>query len=152
MSKKTNNIFLVYKPIVFVERQFYKAQFRYRFNRVIFILFNLLSMLITFTILTIGTLVLAKVIWSYASPNYFYTTTVVTAILTLVTSLINFFYIKDNIQKYKSQKDFIHSEIMKYDTNSEEYANSKDKKFEIFHRVTLHMGYESSREANNGRS
>ncbi len=150
MNKKSKKF--IQKPLVFVEKQYQKSKRRYIINRLLFIYFNIFSMVATFLILTIGTLVLAKILWSYSSPNYFYTTTVVTAIVTLFTSLINFFYIKDNMNKYENQKEFIRSEIIKYEINGEIYKNSIDKEFEIFHRITRYIGYSSAKEADDERS
>ncbi|NQZ65919.1 MAG: DUF4231 domain-containing protein [Mycoplasmatales bacterium] len=150
MSKKRKHF--IEKPLIFVERQYQMAKRRYVINRLLFVYFNILSMVATFFILTIGTLVLAKILWSYSSPNYFYATTFVTAIITLATSLINFFYIKDNIKKYKDQKEFIRNEIIKYEINAEVYKKSKDKEFEIFHRVTNYIGYFSAKEVNDERA
>ena len=149
---KIDKRFLVDKPIVFVEREYYKAKLKARIYKYIFVLFNVFSMIATFAILTLSTLVVSKTLFNGVPSWYFYATTVVSAVITLITSLINFFYIKDQAEHYKKLHQYIQGEIIKHSSNSEVYKNNKHKDFEIFHRVNVKMGNEYAKEVDNART
>ena len=137
---KIDKRFLIAEPIIYVERELYKARRSTHINRTLFYLFNIFSMITTFVILVLTTLVISKILTTSIPEWYFYATTVVTAIVTLVTSLINFFYVKDKYDKNKELSQFIEGEIIKYSVNSEEYSKTKDKELLIFEKVMIKKG------------
>lgn len=153
MSKqKVDKFMLIPEPIVYVEKQYYRTGIIARTYRRFFILFNVLSMLAGFAILTLSTLVVSKTLFKTVPSWYFYSTTVVTAFITLITSLINFFYIKDKYQENLKNNQLIKAEIIKHSSKSELYAKSKNPDFEIFHRVNLILGIATAKEVNDARS
>lgn len=151
-KEKVDKLFLVDKPKVFVERQLYKARRRAKINKSLFIYLNIISMFATLVILAITTIVISKVFSKEIPSWYFYATTVASAIITLITSLINFFLVKDNAQKYSAQVKYIEGEIIKFDKKTDVYKNAKDPEMEIFHRVALLMKYDVAKEVQDERT
>ena len=149
MSKKIDKRFLVELPIVFVEKHYYSSERLYRMNRLLFVIFNILAMLASFAIVTLTTIVISKVVSKKAPEWYFYATTVVSALLAFATSIINFFYIKENVEKYKKLHQYIQAQIIKHESKTGDYKKSKDPDFLLYHNVAQHMGNTSAREASN---
>lgn len=149
MNKEIDKRFLIELPIVFVEKHYYSSERLYKLNKLLFVLFNILSMLASFAIVTLTTIVISKVISKKAPEWYFYATTVVSALLAFVASIINFFYIKDNIEKNKRLHQYIQAQIIKYQSKTGDYKESKDPNFLLYHNVAQHMGNISAREASN---
>ena len=139
---------MVFKPIVFVERQLYKATKLHKINSRLFNTFNVLSAIATFIIVSLSTIIISKIVTTTAPPWYFYATTVVTSIITFITSMINFFYIKDLRNKYLNQKEQISKEILMHELRINEYKSS-NRDFVLFHRVSLFMGYNKAKEVDD---
>lgn len=149
MSKKIDKRFLIELPIVFVEKRYYGSERLYKINKLFFVIFNIFAMFASFAIVTLTTIVISKVLSKKAPEWYFYATTMVTALLAFATSIINFFYIKDNIQKYKKLHQYIQAQIIKHESKTGNYKNSKDPDFLLYHNVAQHMGNKHAREASN---
>lgn len=149
MNKEIDKLFLVEQPIVFVERQLNKAKRRAIFTKQLFVWFNIMTILFTFALSTITTLVVSDTL---PATDYFYTATIASTIVTFATTLFNFLLIKELAEKYKKQYQYILTEIFKYETNQGAYARVKNKDFEIFHRVNVFMDVNIAKERNEKRS
>lgn len=148
---KINKRFLIAEPIVFVEKQFYLSEKKAKLFKHLFIYFNILTMFATFAILVLSTLVVSKVIFNGIPTWYFYATTFLSALLTLVTSLVNFFYVKEKYEINNRLHQYIKGEITKYSAKTGIYNSVKNPKTEIFHKVCLMLEYKSAREVEDER-
>lgn len=149
MTKTVDKLFLVDLPIVFVERQLKRAKRRALWHKQLFIWFNVMTILFTFALSTITTLVVSETL---PATDYFFTATIASTTVTFATTIFNFLLIKELSKKYKDQYEFILAEIIKYETNQGVYAKTKDKDFEIFHRVCVYMEYSVAKERDETRS
>ena len=149
MNKELDKLFLVDKPIVFVERQLNRAKRRSIFAKQLFVWFNVMTILFTFALSTITTLVVSDTL---PATDYFFTATIATTVVTFATTLFNFLFVKELSDKYKRQYQYILTEIFKYETNQGAYAKTNDKDFEIFHRVNVFMEVPLAKEKNEKRS
>lgn len=149
MNSKVDKLFLVDLPIVFVERQLKRAQRRALWHKQLFVWFNVMTILFTFALSTITTLVVSSTL---PATDYFFTATIASTAVTFATTIFNFLLVKELAKKYKDQYEFILSEIIKYETNQGIYSQTKDKDFEIFHRVCVYMEYPIAKERDETRS
>ncbi|MCK5945687.1 MAG: DUF4231 domain-containing protein [Mycoplasmataceae bacterium] len=148
-NERVDKWFLLFDAKVFVEKELYKSKTRHRRFSIAFIFLNIVSILATFLVASLTVVVFSKIVWSSIPDWFFITTTSITAITTFILSIINFFYVKDKMAMYKSRVNFIHSEIIKYESNVGVYAKSKNKDFDIFQRITSHMNYGLAKEWEN---
>lgn len=149
---KIDKKLLIHQPIVFVEKQYHKTKRVGLIYKRLFNYFNVLSMIAAFVITTLSTIVFSKVWFSSVPSWYFYSTTFVTALITFITSIINFFYIKQKYLDAVRNHELIKSEIMKYSEKIGHYKAAKNRDFEIFHRVNLILGNQLAKEVEDERN
>ena len=132
-------------PIIFVEREFWKSIFKLKVSKFFFVVLNIVSFIATFFVSSLTILTFSKMFWNISTWFYF-TTAGVTASTTFITTMINFFYVKDKIKTYEDLSHFLHTEIILYQINEGNYKKTKNKDFEIFRVVCKRLGYAFAKE------
>ncbi|MCR8612921.1 MAG: DUF4231 domain-containing protein [Mycoplasma sp.] len=137
---KIKNLYILDDPIIFVEKALNSSRRNFKINKIIFVLINIFAMLMTFATLTITAIIISKIFYDEIPSWYFYATTVVSASVAFASSIANFFYVKDNMNKYKKEKELIIGEIIKFEMNSFQYKNNKEKELQLYKNVSKIIG------------
>ncbi len=148
-KEKLDTSFLVFEPNVFVERQLAKAKSRRRLTKTVFISFNIISFIATFALLALATIVFANLAGNGTPDWYFTVTTGIAAMVALITTLANFFYVKEKQVQYQAEIEYIEAEIAFFQLGLKEYSNQKTKEYILFHNVTAFIGYNAAKEDEN---
>ena len=148
MSNKVDRRFLVFKPNVFVERRLLQAKRRFKIAKVIYVSFNIISFISIFALLAMSTIVFSKLISDTTPDWYFIVTTGISASVALITSVANFFYVKEKTEQYSSEIDYIQAEITYFELNLKDYK-TKNKEFVLYHNVSSFIGIKAAKEAEN---
>ena len=118
-------------------------------NKILLYSLRILTFLGAFASIIIVSLIMGKIIYSSYPAWFFFTTASITSIITLITSLINFFILKDNFEKYKKEKELVQLEILKHENSISKRYKSKDKDFNLNISIGVIVG---SKEAKKERS
>lgn len=144
MSKipKVDRRYLIHHPKVFVEKMYHISRKRYFINKNINILFSLISILAGAFVVIFTAVVFSGLVTTGTPDWFFYGTTGVSAAIAFLTSLFNFFYVKENVAKYKLRFEKIRLEITKYKLEIGEYKKAANKKdINLFENIMYILGY-----------
>ncbi len=148
-KQKIDTSFLVFKPNVFVERRLDQAIGRQRIAKSVYISFNIISFISVLVLLAFSTIIFSKIVTTGTPDWYFTVTTGIAAFITFMTSMANFFYVKEKQEQYKSEIEYIESEIAYFQLGLKDYTNKKTKEFVLFKNVTSFIGFTMAKEDEN---
>ena len=95
-----------------------------KITRTFFNILRVITFFGAFATVTIVALIMGRVFIGFYPAWFFFATASITASLAFITSLINFFVLRENMDKYRTERRRVKFEILKYENNiSERYAH-----------------------------
>ena len=124
---------------------------RIKTNKVFLYVLRVLTFLGAFASVIIVSLIMGKIIYSSYPTWFFFATASITSVIAFITSLINFFVLKDNLEKYKKEKELVNIEILKHENGISKRYKSKDKDFNLNISIGVIVGSKpAKKERSNG--
>ena len=134
--------FFIYDPLKYVKHYHKMAGYYYLLNKWLFYCFNILTAAAALAAVIITTIIVSKLLNTAVPAWYLYFTTSISAVTALITSLVNFFLLKDNIAKFARRKVLIGAELIKYHQQTEQYSSEQDRAWLLFTTVfTIVTGF-----------
>lgn len=115
-----------------------------RVNKTLYFVLNISSAFFAFASATLIALIFSKIFFSKWPEWYFFASAGTSAFITLLSSVVNYFTVKDNMIKYRHEIKLIEREIFKYEHRMGKLYANKDKDFFLYANVASIVG---SREA-----
>ena len=84
-----------------------------------------------FSTVTIVALIMGRVFFGSYPVWFFFATASISAVVAFISSLINFFVLKDNIDKYRKERTRVKLEILKYENNISERYKHGNKQYNL---------------------
>lgn len=106
--------FFYKNPLQYASHHHKMAGYYYALNKWLFYFFNILTAIAALTLVIVTTVIVSKLLTTVVPTWYLYFTTSISAITALISSLVNFFLLKDNINKFNKRKVLIAAELIKY--------------------------------------
>lgn len=136
-------------PKKYTDRKLDELTKELKYLRVTYFTLNIISGILGAAGAIITALVISKIIWSNYPSWFFFLTAGVSSFGTFTSSIINFFWIKDQIEKKKSQIIDIESEIYLFESKAIDRYKLKNREYILFLKVAMIAGNTKAREEYN---
>ena len=136
-------------PQKYVDRKLEQLKKEYKFLRIVYFTLNVLTGIFSAASSIVVALVVSKLLWNSFPDWFFFMTAAVTSFSALSSGLINFFVIKDNMNKREKQILDIESEKWLYDAKAAGRYKGDKKDFMFFLKVANIAENDKAREVYN---
>ena len=122
------------------------AESKIKNYRRIYVILNVISILAVFASATISTLIISKLVYSSYPDWFFYATAGVSATTAFISTLLNFFFIHDNLKDEERHLKLMQLEIVKYNNGLSDKYIGKHKDFNLFATIEAINGSKAARK------
>ena len=122
------------------------AESKIKNYRRIYVILNVISILAVFASAVISTLIISKLVYTGYPDWFFYATAGISATTALISTLLNFFFIHDNLNDEEKRLKLMQLEIVKYNNGLSDKYIGKHKDFNLFATIEAINGSKAARK------